>query len=634
MDTSRIIINTYDNSTSITESATEITGFTVVKAEKGPCTPIRIAAGGTTARKDIFGSSSKSYPEMFEVETFNSQYDCWISAPYTSATVPAAIICKDTKTTTSTTTTEDGSEKPETITESYVCVNTAAETSYLTYTTDMEKEILGLSDSDSSAFDEMSETACACKKTDGTKISVSCDCIKAVIIPKYPSNGKKLHITVTPVSGIEDPNRMTISAWEENSGHTKSNPVTISGSLDPYAKNAGGSYIGFSDLNSDYANQNLFYVHVFEEFKDKVKPVSKTEITLEGGTRKFEEDVYTKCADDAKAEEGVVYYSYDSTTKEYKEVESTTTGSSVKDEYTKTTKDYHYKGWEEVDKSDYTDVNIFFDCRRHTPESLTSDQFFTVAKTHPYQGFIFNETPAEDSDSYISDLSALNYGNNCWNVCNEAIIVLDNGDKIISPLVGARAAMQCRIIENRFGGVAPMWLNTNGMGGQLGVSIFKMLHKYSKNALAKLDELNYNPVINDRQYGVMCVGQKTCVSGEATDWSYIGHACSFMTFIREVRDSVMLQQIGKPNNPYYRELRRDQVMRLLSQRLEGNNRIWAEGTVDTSTNDGVNDVYNRKKRCFVINVRVKVDIYSEYVILNFTNEDQATTITVNDSSEN
>ena len=633
MDTSRIIINTYDNSTSITESATEITGFTVVKAEKGPCTPIRIAAGGTTARKDIFGSSSKSYPEMFEVETFNSQYDCWISAPYTSATVPAAIICKDTCDCAKELTEGGDTVETPSTTGNCVTVKAVAKNSYLTYTTDMEKEILGLSDSDSSAFDSMANTACACKKTDGTDISVSCDCIKAVIIPKYPSNGKKLHITVTPVSGIDDPNRMTISAWEENSGHTKSNPVTISGSLDPYAKNAGGSYIGFSDLNSDYANQNLFYVHVFNEFEDSVKPVSKTEITLEGGTRKFEEDLYIKCADDAKAEDGVVYYEKgeDGT---YTKVTDNSTVDTSGEYYTYSAKDYHYKGWEEVDKSDYTDVNIFFDCRRHTPNSLTSDQFITVAKTHPYQGFIFNETPAEDSDSDISALSALNYGRNCWNVCNEAIIVLDNGDKIISPLVGARAAMQCRIIENRFGGVAPMWLNTNGMGGQLGVSIFKMLHKYSKNALAKLDELNYNPVINDRQYGVMCVGQKTCVSGEATDWSYIGHACSFMTFIREVRDSVMIQQIGKPNNPYYRELRRDQVMRLLSQRLEGNNRIWAEGTVDTSTNDGVNDVYNRKKRCFVINVRVKVDIYSEYVILNFTNEDQATTITVNDSSEN
>ena len=193
--------------------------------------------------------------------------------------------------------------------------------------------------------------------------------------------------------------------------------------------------------------------------------------------------------------------------------------------------------------------------------------------------------------------------------------------------------MQARIIDNRWGGLAPMWENVQGMGGQLTmVSPYRMKYKYTKDELTTLDSLNYNPVIMDRQYGTMVVGQRTCQSGAVTDWSYIGHACAFMTCIREIRNNVMIPQIGKANNPYYRTLRKEQVEQILRPRLEGNNRIWAEGVVDTSTADGVNDVYARKALTFKISCKVKVDIYSEYVELNFANEDQSSIIST-DSDE-
>ena len=194
-------------------------------------------------------------------------------------------------------------------------------------------------------------------------------------------------------------------------------------------------------------------------------------------------------------------------------------------------------------------------------------------------------------------------------------------------MTGARALMQCRIIDRAMGGVAPMWENSKSMGGQLNmISPYRVKYKYTKEELDLLDSHNYNPVIYDRQYGLMCVGQKTCKDSEITDWSYIGHACAFMVFIKQVRKNVMLPQIGKKNNPYYRTLRQEQVQQYLRDRISGADRIWAEGVVDTSTADGVNDINAQRARKFVIKVRVKVDTFSEYVELNFYNEDQATTI--------
>ena len=67
----------------------------------------------------------------------------------------------------------------------------------------------------------------------------------------------------------------------------------------------------------------------------------------------------------------------------------------------------------------------------------------------------------------------------------------------------------------------------------------------------------------------------------------------------------------------------------LRNRTEGTNNIWASASVDTSTADGVNDEYNRSARKFVIKVRVKVEVFSEIVELNFYNEDQSTDILIN-----
>ena len=92
MDTSRIIINTIDNSTSNVEQSTATVGFTVIEAPKGSITPRKILAGGASKLKDIFGVSTDKYPELFEVETFNKEYDVYVSAPYSSASVPVAYL--------------------------------------------------------------------------------------------------------------------------------------------------------------------------------------------------------------------------------------------------------------------------------------------------------------------------------------------------------------------------------------------------------------------------------------------------------------------------------------------------------------------------------------------------------------
>lgn len=797
MDTSRIVINTIDNSTSLIENPTAVTGFTVVKAEKGPRTPIRFSSGSAASLRDVFGVSSREYPELYEVETFNKEYDVWVSAPYAEAKVPVAYITNDgifvgedtidyddkleavingtadpslegevppalsmgddekksilidvryQKTNglaKSIANSNYDSSKPISDTNKlydYEAVDLGKDAYPKYYNakfTEMEskhcmvvnlglrkdqfnlgtKEVKGKDDGDaaiivatlslpeeidvillkglangvSGKIDiadsilkqndvEIGKFGKIIENSDGTfsfaefgdesvkdedilyaviygadsfkdfngittdfvrdyldqederrvvtaymvkKISASD--IHGMILPKYPS-ARALHIDFNAFNSLQGwpaesaiaRNIVKMSVYEDGAFHDSSHKVSVSGSLNKEAKDANGAPIGFNNLNSSYANQELVFVYTVNPFTsdDNInKSISRyPSIVLDGGMRSLEPSLTS-------------------------EEESTLNDGKAKEAADNITKDIklHDIGWKLAQDGDYSDVDIFFDSSRHskaTKAQWSKSLFFSLAKTsannHELAGYIFNSTMSPEEVDAATNADQLRFGRNYWNACNEAIIDLTgNGNRILSSLTGAKALMQCRIIENRYGGVAPMWENqgTPAMGGQLKmVTVYKMRYKYSKSQLDKMDELNYNPIINDRQYGVMCVGQKTCKDGEVTDWSYIGHASAFLNFIKQVRENVMIPQIGKANNPYYRTLRKEQVEQYLSKRLEGNNRIWAEASVDTSTADGVNDVHALRARKFVINVVIRVDIFSETVELNFTNEDQATTI--------
>lgn len=436
--------------------------------------------------------------------------------------------------------------------------------------------------------------------------------IKGYIFPKYPSS-RPLHISFEAFNKNKGYNSdipasrniLKMSVYEEGAFHNAAQPVSVVGSLDNTATDANGKYIGFTSANEDIDGQNLVFVHSIDgkgfTNNDPLLPgtsggedIQYPSIVLEGGVRNTEIEA-------TEAEKGI---------------------------------DIHDRGWNEAQNEDYSVVNIFFDSQRHDSEkSSPSNIFLGLSEYHPLAGFMFNKTVAPievlDASKNVKLNTPLSYGPNYWNSTNEANIELPNHDVILSPLQGIKAAMQCRIIENRWGGIAPMYLNsgTPAMGGQISPTGLKNLrYRYTKDQQKVLDDMNYNPIISDHSYGVMSVGQKTCKEGAITDWSYIGHVCAFLDFQREVRENVMIPQLGKANNPYYRTLRREQVLQLLSKRLSGNNRIWAEASVDTSTADGVNDIQAQKARKFIINVKVKVDVFSEFVTLNFINVDQSMTV--------
>ncbi len=188
--------------------------------------------------------------------------------------------------------------------------------------------------------------------------------------------------------------------------------------------------------------------------------------------------------------------------------------------------------------------------------------------------------------------------------------------------VGSVSAMLTRIMYTKLGGAAPMFTNEGNpsIGGQLSRAVNKQKYNFSADNLDQLDGAGINPIILDNLYGLMMTSQRTSQSPlTLTDWSYLGHQMAFDLFKKEVRQQVMLPQIGKLIDPYHMKMRREQTQIILNKRLTGATAIWTDGNVQV---EEVNTPEMKAQNTFVIKVRVKVTSFSELVLMVFSSVGQ------------
>ena len=192
--------------------------------------------------------------------------------------------------------------------------------------------------------------------------------------------------------------------------------------------------------------------------------------------------------------------------------------------------------------------------------------------------------------------------------------------------IGSIAGMLSRIMDFRLGGAAPMFTNEGNpaVGGQLNKSVIRQKYNFDATSLDTLDAAGVNPLILDTFYGLMITSQKTAQSAlNLTDWSYLGHQMSFDLFEAEVRQNVMLPQIGKLIDPFHMQMRKSQVQTLLNKRLAGPTTIWTDAKVFVQE---VNTPDTMAQNNFMIKVRVKVTPFSEIVTLLFENVAQTSSV--------
>lgn len=615
MNTNRLTINNIDLSTVLTEETSAVTGYTVVRSKGGSSKPVKFTGSSKVADfKAIFGEGGKSEPDVYEALTFlNAGYDLYVAAPYKTATVPIAAV------------TNKGifmlsdninySDVEDFATGGlFSSVEFGGDTKYMVeisklgdYFNGVTVKDLGTggftienapdsSNPNKSLFDDFFSATVSLKlvKKDGTSVDFNGSYTSGTAT--YTLTGISQEVFNSSVlyalsgTAVKDDQDAEIKKLNIKGYLFPKFPTTKNTDIS-FVSPRQAEFITIADINNSNVSFSLNNVDnsqpyvCYAEIDDRVDTSGITSLAS---------------------------LSFRGCTKDY--------GNESDIE----------KGWESALNIDDS-IDLFFDpvCHNVT-NSAPTGSFFGLAARSKYMGlagYLFNCTVDPDK---VSEAPALTYGPNYWSICNQAVINPASANSFYSSMIGARAVMQARIIERNYGGSAPMYINdSNGLGGQLGSLVGSTKLRYSfKNpdTRQKLADKHYNVVVSDPNYGVLITSQMTCKDGTLTDWSYIGHACAFLTLEKLIWDNVMIPQIGKANNPYYRDLRAQQVQRYLDARTGGSNSIWSAATVDTSTAPGVNDVAAQKARKFVIVVKVKVNIFSEEVVLNFINLPQDATL--------
>lgn len=642
LSTNRISIKNEDLSASLVSTSTRVLGYTVVDAEKGPCKPVRIPAGSTEKIQSIFGYTSARYPMIQEALDFNAGYDLFISAPYdaTCSKVGIAYV------------TDKGIFAADPVELNGTYIEDLSE--------DSDIEIPGITSKSSLSMKKAGQLVSEAKIEPSGKT--------AAITKNSQAVNLKAEDTLTIRTGTEE-RTVLIKADTDGSlgayshvekserretGLTKVGTVTAGTIAFNSVSSLPGDFFHEDSIEANLAKSTFKFYQAGEGFEESTKVYAviyqryasnrTTKISYKpqiiqkdkaftftvsetiSPTRTISKK-YTLSLDVAAKDGFGASLGYDSVLANDSfiglyllndDIEGASFGEgSCSLEGTRVSSATLEDGWLFPEKPEYGDVDLFFNSE---VDPDPSSSFFTLADRTPYpvQGFLFSMTP-----SSLESLSPLSYGSRYWNICGKFTRVSTyTKEKYVSGLVGNRALMQARIIEGGYGGIAPMFLNENGMGGQLSVSVRKALNSWDKNEVDILTDNNYNPIIKDPTYGLLVVGQKTCQAGALSDWSYIGHVCSFIALEKALIDPVLIPQIGKPNNDYYRDLRKTQVEAYLSPRISGSRAIWADAVVDTSTREGINDEAALAAKEFRIVIKVQPNIYSEYVTLTLASYPQ------------
>lgn len=640
LSTNRISIKNEDLSASLISTTSKVLGYTVVDAEKGPCKPVKISAGSSEKIHSIFGYTSAKYPMIQEALDFNAGYDLFISAPYdaTCSKVGVAYV------------TSKGIIAADPVELNGIYIEDLSEDSDIDVpgiTSNLSMKKAGqlvseakIEPSGKTVAITKSNQAVTLKAEDTLTIRTGTE--ERTVVIKASTEGdleaySHVEKSTSKTPGLEKVGTVAAGTITFNSPNSKPEDFFHEGSVEA---NLAKSKFKFYQAGEDLEKSTKVYAVIYQKYaSNRTTEISYKKQTV-GPDKAFTFTVseaitptrtvsktYTVSLD-VSAKDGfgsplgydsVLADSYfigmyvlddDIVGAEFEEEKCSLTGTRVSSSNLD-------DGWTFPEKPEYGDVDLFFNSET---DPDTASSFFKLAEktSYPVQGFLFSLTP-----SNLEILSPLNFGARYWNVCGKFTRVSPyTKEKYVSGLVGSRALMQAKIIENSYGGVAPMFLNENGLGGQLNVSVRKALNSWDKNEVDILTDNNYNPIIKDPTYGLMLVGQKTCQEGVLSDWSYIGHVSSFIALEKTLIDSVLIPQIGKPNNDYYRDLRKTQVESYLSPRISGARAIWADAIVDTSTREGVNDAEALAAKQFKIVVKVQPNIYSEYVTLTLASYPQ------------
>ena len=255
-------------------------------------------------------------------------------------------------------------------------------------------------------------------------------------------------------------------------------------------------------------------------------------------------------------------------------------------------------------------------CVDPTCNSEVITQFETLRNNYQKRCRFLYCTPNVDGATIVSSPSTYNFGitanrgmyQYCLNWGIHKDIYQGNDFKCSNMgLIGGRL-----VDALNAGTGCPAWIDENGVGGILGSSITKLSQEgTSEDVLEELDDLNFNAVVNDYNYGPMIVGWRTRQVKKSV-YSNIPQSSLADTIIESVEKDVLPNRIGKLIDEGSFSIVRtsiDSIISTYSNFLE-DYYIWCDS--DNNTSETINNEQ------LIVTVGIVFKNYARTILFTFT----------------
>ena len=591
-----------NDTSSVVQSNVGSVGATVIKASRGPVVPVKINKGQTSRILDIFGPVSASYPGVWEAIQYAKKYPLWLAAPSTDGLYGGVMVTSaGTKTLhsgvsaidsanfdfaavpiTETLGTGDGTTTNFTLTiaEDTIYVHQSLDilvngTSITVSASDAEPEVLTSTDGSGTytratgVVDFTFDTAPA----SGASIQVSYDAdYSATAYMAFFSRDPQADYMSTMITQNDD-DTFTVHLYKK-SGSTyteiQGSPFTVSTVTG--AKDGFGKIIYAEDLfdGSDYVNTLVNSALPVASFTDDT-----TKVDFAGGVR----------------------------------------GTTSSSEYT--------SSWNYFQQSRTYPADVFFDT---TADSGIPDLFVTLRSTYQkYSAYLLplpNDTLSNNITTKtgysISDRGIYFY----WNWFKVKDSDTTSSATFWTNLLGKVATKHADMYVV-YNGLAPAWIDENGLGGQLSGGVLEAAYDPSESDLKLADTNQINPIILDPQYGVMITSDRTSLTS-LSDYSYIPHSRTADWILKTIISQVLPYQLVKLNDNAHQTRVRTKAETILAPLVSPPYNLLEDFAV--KCDDENNDATVKSLRQFVLSVAVKCTPTSEEIKFIFTNTEQGANV--------
>lgn len=524
------------DNTQKTATSTPIIGSTAIISPKGPKTFVRFDKGDTQGILNTFGYPSKDYPSIQDALDAVTRCSMYVASPYKGGTYGGVFITKSgtipfntgvsTKTITDygsvNFTNQIAISDGSTITYDYTIehINKYNKESFKLFIGGEEVTTLSIiAEGDIETITDTSETpilnneACSLNTTTGelsltfttsftvgTIISIGYTVdLSDTYFVLFDKNMQEddLQIMVSKSTDVDDGFEIVVARYD---------PIN----LEYVEVNNSPFLVGLSETSKDTYGDNIYIEKIFGD-----------------NQQLFDAHVVTSIIDDFTDDDAMVNLSGGSRGEEVD-------GDDVANIYDQL-----------IDTSRYQ-IKFCFD---GTGFSEVVTKFETLRTSYQKRCRFFYPTQNVDGATIVANPNDYNYGitanRGLYQYCLTWGIHKDvyQGNDFLCSNMGLVAQ---HIYDSIYTGMGtPAWIDENGCGGIIGSAITKLSQEgTSEDILEQLDNLNFNPVVNDYTYGPMIVSWRTR-QVKKTIFSNIPQSSLADTIIELIEKEVMPYRIGK-----------------------------------------------------------------------------------------